>query len=207
MTETFGIQVTRSVVGAILIALLGLFVSAPHSAALAGSPTQPAHAPSTTTYDALANSAHHTLRIGPVERAAGRSLWWLKSSQAAKPASFSPKFVAAKTAGGAADDLVPVWRAVGSAEKADIGASGAFRNPAGLEGKYFFANRAQAENFGQMMNKSPAFGRPNYLTSGLAPRSIVSGAEAMEAGTEGAGIFVRGGLEQIVDVTIHGLIP
>jgi hypothetical protein len=80
-------------------------------------------------------------------------------------------------------------------------------NAPGLEGKYFFRTSEQAEQYGQMMNKAPGFGAPNFLTSGTVPTSALSSAEAMEAGSEGPRLFFCGDLSQFFDVTNHGLIP
>jgi RHS repeat-associated protein len=100
-----------------------------------------------------------------------------------------------------------LYRAVGQQEADDIAASGGYRNPLGQEGKYFFPTREQAELYGQMMNKAPGFGAPNYLTSGSIPTSALSFAEAIEAGSEGPGLFFRGDPSAFFDVYNHGLIP
>lgn len=100
-----------------------------------------------------------------------------------------------------------MYRAVGQHEADDIGATGGYRNAPGLEGKYFFQTQEQAEQYGQMMNKAPGFGAPNYLTSGSVPTSALSSAEGMEAGSEGPGLFFRGDLSDFFNVFNHGLIP
>lgn len=107
----------------------------------------------------------------------------------------------------AAPETTTLFRAVGQREADDIAASGGYRNAPGLEGKYFFRTSQQAEQYGQMMNKAPGFGAPNYLTSGSVPTSALSSAEGMEAGSEGPGLFFRGDLNKIFNVTNHGLIP
>ncbi len=106
-----------------------------------------------------------------------------------------------------AGETTTLFRAVGQGEADDILAAGGYRNAPGLEGKYFFRTQEQAERYGQMMNKSPGFGSPNYLTSGRVPTSALGSAEGMEAGSEGAGLFFRGDLSQIFNVFNHGLIP
>lgn len=118
--------------------------------------------------------------------------------------SLPPAGVAAEAGDG---ETTTLWRAVGQNEADDIAATGGYRNAPGLEGKYFFRTREQAEQYGQMMNKHPAFGAPNYLTSGSVPTSALGSAEAMEAGTEGPGLFFRGDLNDFFDVIVHGLIP
>ncbi len=88
------------------------------------------------------------------------------------------------------DDLVDVWRVVGPDEAADIAKRGAYRVPFGGEGKYFFPTRGQAENLGQMYNRSSVPG-PQTLTHGQAPRSVIDRAEGVNAGTEGPAFFIR----------------
>jgi hypothetical protein len=104
-------------------------------------------------------------------------------------------------------ETTTLYRAVGEAEADDIAASGGYRNAPGLLGMYFCRTREQAEQYGQMMNKIPAFGAPNYLTSGSVPTNALSSAEAMEAGSEGPGLYFRGDLSQFFDMRVHGLIP
>ncbi|MCZ3386474.1 MAG: hypothetical protein LH630_05820 [Actinomycetia bacterium] len=119
-------------------------------------------------------------------------------------ASYRGAAVAAEAGGG---ETTTLWRAVGQGEADDIAATSGYRNAPGLQGKYFFKTRGQAEQYGQMMNKSPAFGAPNYLTSGSVPTSALGSAEGMEAGSEGPGLFFRGDLGDFFDVLVHGLIP
>ena len=106
-----------------------------------------------------------------------------------------------------AGETTTLYRAVGQGEADDIAAVSGYRNAPGLEGKYFFRTREQAEQYGQMMNKTPGFGAPNYLTSGSVPTRALGSAEGLEAGTEGPGLFFRGDLGDFFDVLVHGLIP
>jgi hypothetical protein len=69
------------------------------------------------------------------------------------------------------------------------------------------AAKGHAQQYGQMMNKAPGFGAPNYLTSGSIPTRLLGSAEHMEAGTEGPGLFFRGDPSNFFNVFNHGLIP
>jgi hypothetical protein len=97
-----------------------------------------------------------------------------------------------------------IFRTVGSAEARDITESGVYRNPEGLEGKYFFPTRAQAENLGA-----------KYAKMGLGEQTITSGrigtdvlrqfGEPVEAAGEGPAFFLRNeSLRHITNVTIEG---
>lgn len=111
--------------------------------------------------------------------------------------------VAAETAPEAAQ----VFRVVGPEEAADIAKTGAYRSPAGLEGKYFFPTRAQAENLGQMYTKA-GIGAPYRVTSGTVARGVLDQADAIHAAGEGPGFFFQNPpLQQIFNVTDHGPIP
>jgi hypothetical protein len=100
-----------------------------------------------------------------------------------------------------------IFRAVGPEEAADIAEEGAYRNPFGLEGKYFFPTQVQAENIAAMFTKA-GIGGPYTLTSGLIAQSVLDGAEAVSAAGEGAAFFLRTAqLPSVTDVTIHGLLP
>jgi hypothetical protein len=92
----------------------------------------------------------------------------------------------------------------GPEETADIAKSGVFRNPPGLEGKYFFPTRAQAENLGRMYSKL-GIGGPYNVSSGTVARSVLDRAEPMQAAGEGPGFFFRNDLlPHITDVFDHG---
>jgi hypothetical protein len=104
-------------------------------------------------------------------------------------------------------EVTTLYRAVGQHEADDIAAVSGYRNAPGLVGKYFFRTREQAEQYGQMMNKAPGFGAPNYLTSGSVPTRALASAEDMQAGSEGPGLFFRGDLTDFFNVSNHGLIP
>lgn len=100
-----------------------------------------------------------------------------------------------------------VYRIVGPDEAADIAATGAYRNPAGLEGKYFFPTQAQAENLAAMYGKA-GIGGPYTLTSGVVPRGVYAAGEQIAAAGEGPAMFLRTPqLPSVGDVTIHGVLP
>ncbi len=61
-------------------------------------------------------------------------------------------------------DTTQVFRTVGSAEARDIAESDVYRNPEGLEGKYFYPTQAQAENLGAQ-----------YAKIGLGEQTLTSG--------------------------------
>ena len=108
---------------------------------------------------------------------------------------------AAETAG---EDAVKVFRVHGPEETADIAKSGGFRNPPGLEGKYFFPTRAQAENLGRMYSKA-GIGGPYNVSSGTVSRNVLERAEPMQAAGEGRGYFFRNDLlPHITDIVDHG---
>lgn len=100
-----------------------------------------------------------------------------------------------------------IFRIVGPEEAADIAETGAYHNPYGLEGKYFFPTQAQAENLAGMFAKA-GMGGPYTLTSGLVAHSVLAAAEEVNAAGEGLAFFLRSDqLPLITDVTIHGLLP
>jgi hypothetical protein len=104
------------------------------------------------------------------------------------------------------DDLVDVWRVVGPDEAAGITKTGGYSVQLGGEGKYFFPTRGQAENLGQMYNKANWPG-PQTLTRGQVPRSVISRAEPVNAGTEGPGWFIRSpDIPRICNVLCMGTI-
>lgn len=89
----------------------------------------------------------------------------------------------------AGDELVDVWRVVGSDEAAQIARSGTYRVQPGGMGKYFFPTQGQAENLGQGYIK---IGQGQQtLTHGQAPRSVIDRAEPVHAASEGPAWFVR----------------
>jgi RHS repeat-associated protein len=112
-------------------------------------------------------------------------------------------FGAAEDAGG----TTQLFRAVGSAEARDIAGSGVYRNPEGLEGKYFYPTRAQAENLGAKYAKL-GLGEQS-LTSGQISTALLRGAgEPIEPAGEGPAFFLRNEyLQYINDVTIEGPVP
>jgi hypothetical protein len=106
------------------------------------------------------------------------------------------------------DDLVDVFRVVGPNEAADIAKTGAYRVQPGGEGKYFFGTQQQAENLGQMYNKSPSFPGPQTVTRGQVPQSVLQRAEGVNAGTEGPGWFIRTpDISSICNVSCIGTVP
>jgi hypothetical protein len=96
---------------------------------------------------------------------------------------------------------------VGSAEARDIGESGVYRNPEGLEGKYFYPTQAQAENLGAQYAKM-GLGEQT-LTSGQISTDLLSRfGESIEPAGEGPAFFLRNDLLPcITGVTIEGPLP
>jgi hypothetical protein len=100
-----------------------------------------------------------------------------------------------------------IFRIVGPEEAADIAESGAYRNPFGLEGKYFFPTQQQAENLSAMYTKA-GIGGPYTLTSGVVAQTILDAAEEVNAAGEGTAFFLRSEqLPFVTDVTVHGMLP
>jgi hypothetical protein len=111
------------------------------------------------------------------------------------------------SAADAGSGATQLFRTVGSAEARDIAESGVYRNPAGLEGKYFYPARAQAENLGAQ-----------YAKLGLGEQTLTSGristdllgrfGEPIEPAGEGPAFFLRNEyLPYISDATIEGTLP
>jgi hypothetical protein len=96
---------------------------------------------------------------------------------------------------------------VGSAEARDIAESGVYRNPEGLEGKYFYPTQAQAENLGAQYAKM-GLGEQT-LTSGRLSADLLSRfGEPIEPAGEGPAFFLRNNLlPYITGVTIEGPLP
>lgn len=68
--------------------------------------------------------------------------------------------------------------------------AGVYRNPFGLEGKYFFPAQAQAEKLSAMFTKV-GMGGPYTLTSGAVAQAILDAAEEVNAAGEGTAFFLR----------------
>jgi hypothetical protein len=100
-----------------------------------------------------------------------------------------------------------LFRTVGSAEARDIGESGVYRNPAGLEGKYFYPTQAQAENLGAQYAKL-GLGEQT-LTSGQISTGLLNQlGEPIAPAGEGPAFFLRNEqLPFINNVTIEGPLP
>jgi hypothetical protein len=107
------------------------------------------------------------------------------------------------TAGG----TTQVFRTVGSAEARDIAESGVYRNPEGLEGKYFYPTQAQAENLGAQYAKM-GLGEQT-LTSGRISTDLLNQfGEPISPAGEGPAFFLRNDvLPNIFGVTIEGPLP
>lgn len=100
-----------------------------------------------------------------------------------------------------------IFRVVGPEEAADIAEVGVYRNPYGLEGKYFFPTVKQAVNLARMFTKL-GLGGPYTLTSGLVAQVVLDAAEQLNAAGEGTAFFLSNEqLPLITDVTIHGMQP
>jgi hypothetical protein len=96
---------------------------------------------------------------------------------------------------------------VGSAEARDIAGSGVFRNPAGLEGKYFYPTQEQAVNLAGRYAKLGI--NDQMLTSGRISNELLQQlGEPITPAGEGPAFFLRNEvLPYINDVTIHGPVP
>jgi hypothetical protein len=106
-----------------------------------------------------------------------------------------------------AGEAVTIFRTVGAGEAADIAASGAYRTVPGLEGKYFYATRTQAEKLAKLYEER-GWGGPQSVTSGTVPRTIFRSAHVFhDAGLGRAYYFPKGLLGQIRNITNHGPVP
>jgi len=78
--------------------------------------------------------------------------------------------------------VVQLIRAVEPGELQDILNTGVYRTPlGGVEGKYFFPTKAQAENFANMAAKYKQ--GPYCITSGCIPAGALEGIKQIQVGT------------------------
>ena len=104
---------------------------------------------------------------------------------------------AARTAG---DDATQLFRAVGRAEADDIAASGVYRNPPGLEGKYFYPTQEQAENLAATYSKM-GLGEHTVTSGRISTDLLRRSAEPISPAGEGSAFFIRNDvLPNITDV-------
>jgi hypothetical protein len=96
---------------------------------------------------------------------------------------------------------------VGPAEVRDIAESGVYRNPAGLEGKYFYPTQEQAANLAAKYAKLGI--SDQTLTSGQISTELLQRfGEPITPAGEGPAFFLRNELLPfITDVTTHGPVP
>ncbi len=101
----------------------------------------------------------------------------------------------------AEDTTTQVFRTVGSDEARDIAESRVYRNPEGLEGKYFYPTQAHAENLGAQYAKM-GLGEQT-LTSGRISTSLLSQVgESISPAGEGPAWFIRNAFLHMI--TIEG---
>jgi hypothetical protein len=85
--------------------------------------------------------------------------------------------------------LVPLWRAVTEAELKSLEEKGAYSLTQGLEGKYFFPTREQAENFKRLAEER---GWGTYVvTQAEIDARYLAKAESIAAAGEGPAYFLR----------------
>ncbi|WP_188194216.1 hypothetical protein [Nonomuraea sp. SYSU D8015] len=85
--------------------------------------------------------------------------------------------------------LVPLWRAVTEAELKSLEEKGAYSLTRGLEGKYFFPTREQAENFKRLAEER---GWGTYVvTEAQIEARYLAKAESVAAAGEGPAYFLR----------------
>ncbi|MCK2221893.1 hypothetical protein MF672_050010 [Actinomadura sp. ATCC 31491] len=102
-----------------------------------------------------------------------------------------PRLPAAGAAG-----VVPLWRAVTEAERKSLEEKGAYGLVPGLEGKYFFPTREQAENF-RTLAEERGWGTYVVTEAEIDARHLAK-AEAIAAAGEGPAFFLREGLVKLV---------
>lgn len=77
-----------------------------------------------------------------------------------------------------------VFRAVSTAEAADIASTGTFRAVGSVEGKYFYPTLAQAQNLVKL-------GWADSVVSARIPTSLITKFDTFDDGSYGAAYFVR----------------
>ncbi|MEV4568645.1 hypothetical protein AB0K12_33165 [Nonomuraea sp. NPDC049419] len=92
--------------------------------------------------------------------------------------------------------VVPLWRAVAEAELKSVEERGAYTVIQGLEGKYFFPTREQAENFAKLAQER-GWGTYVVTQAEIDARHLAK-AEAIAAAGEGSAYFLRNGLVKLV---------
>jgi RHS repeat-associated protein len=97
-----------------------------------------------------------------------------------------------------------IFRAIEPDELADLAGSGAFRTVPGLEGKYFWPTRSQADDFAAMASKAN-MGGPYCVASGCIPANVLRQIEAVPMDGLGPAYFIpEEYLPLIDDILIHG---
>nr|SBP01251.1 hypothetical protein BN4615_P10767 [Nonomuraea gerenzanensis] len=92
--------------------------------------------------------------------------------------------------------IVPLWRAVTEAEMKSLEEKGGYAVIEGLEGKYFFPSREQAENFKRLAEER---GWGTYvITQAEIDARYLAKAESVAAAGEGPAYFLRSGLVRLV---------
>ena len=105
----------------------------------------------------------------------------------------------------AAGGTTQLFRTVGSAEARDIAESGVYRNPEGLEGKYFYPTQAQAENLGV---PSWALGEQTLTSGQISTDLLTRVGEPITPAGEGPAYFLRNEyLQYIANITTEGPQP
>lgn len=88
-----------------------------------------------------------------------------------------------------------------------IADSGVYRNPEGLEGKYFYPTRAQAENLGSQYAKM-GLGEQTLTSGRISTELLNQFGEPIEPAGEGPAYFLRNDLlPYILGVTTEGPLP
>jgi RHS repeat-associated protein len=107
-------------------------------------------------------------------------------------------------ASAAVGGIVPLFRTMGAEEAADIASSGAFRSGPGLEGKYFFQTRQQAENLAGMFSK---YENQTLATGQISSEDLTAYGEAVNAAGEGPAVWIpTEALPLISNVNLEGPI-
>jgi hypothetical protein len=185
-----------AVFSAVILAVLTAVLAVLLPTGTASAATRPA---AETRVWASASATQVHVRAGDLVSAGERL-----GDPASCPFWVSGSCAAPEAAGGGTTAL---FRVVGSAEARDIAGSGVFRNPAGLEGKYFYPTQEQAVNLAGRYAKLGI--NDQMLTSGRISNELLQQlGEPITPAGEGPAFFLRNEvLPYINDVTIHGPVP
>lgn len=152
----------------------------------------------TYVYDGAHNNASTRSLAEPGPAPAGHPAGTRASPSTGTARSLAAFVVAPNTA------TQRIFRAVEPDELADLAGTGAFRTAPGLEGKYFWPTRGQADDFAAMARKAD-MGGPYCVPSGCIPANVLRRIESVPMDGLGPAYFIpEEYLPLIDDIVIHG---